>query len=147
MTDSLGRSENLFTRLWKIRDLHDDDRNFIIHSWIRSTPRRFRVLFDKDCDKYLHDIIQTLFETADWRIACSKEDEDQVFGWLCYDERLHCAHYAYVKSAFRGLGMCRDLTGDLILLRTSFRHPGFFHAPEMLAASMVDAAETDEDEE
>lgn len=43
-------------------------------------------------------------------IACSAEDEDQIFGWVCYEKGL--LHYIYVKTTFRNMGIGRRLLDE-----------------------------------
>jgi GNAT superfamily N-acetyltransferase len=56
--------------------------------------------------------------------AAFSGDPDEILGWACYDlrETLPIVHYVYVKHAFRGLGIAKQLLGELLQRQCVFTH-------------------------
>ena len=51
--------------------------------------------------------LEGMLLSSEVTVACDSEDEDQIIGWISY--RPGVLVYAYVKHAFRGLGMFETL--------------------------------------
>lgn len=50
-------------------------------------------------------LINALLENSQLLIACLDDDDDQVFGWVCYAPSV--LHYIYVKVPYRKMGVGR----------------------------------------
>jgi hypothetical protein len=69
--------------------------------------------------------MEKTIEASSVLCAVSKDDPDQIFGWVCYapDKILH---YIYVKHPFRDLG----IANKLLELSTGTDTVTFTHLPE-----------------
>lgn len=123
---------------WILRNKRPEDLHFVIHSWVRSAPRWWKDLFSSPADaaRALHDMILSFWDRAQFVFACNERKADQIFGWVCFDVGTKTLHAAYVKKAFRGFGMFREMVRDQDLDKSSFPDlPGEFR-PEMLLPTL-----------
>ena len=103
----------------QIRQANAEDVDFIFSSWLKSY--RGSLLFSKVQSSIyfpeMHKLIEKLLTNFPVLIACSTEDETQIFGWICAGEvqGIFCLHYIYVKHTYRKLGVAK-------LLFNSFKH-------------------------
>lgn len=95
-----------------IRLADDGDASFVYKSWLDSwwvqNKDQFQPLFYKGH----RQVIKRLMENAITVIACSDDDPNLIFAWMCglrtHNNRL-IVHYAYTKEAFRSFGLARTL--------------------------------------
>ena len=80
-----------------IRQLKRDDKsevNFVLSSWKHNVKEDY-------------DVIDNLVESRPIFIAQDPEDNNHIFGWMCYgNDRLF---YVYVKQAFRRFNIANKL--------------------------------------
>lgn len=97
----------------QIRNATEADVPFIFNSWLKSYRNsNFAknvsnpVYFD-----FHHKVIEKILQRAQVLILCSPDDSTQVFGFLVNEtvDSVPVVHYAYVKYAFRGMGLCSML--------------------------------------
>lgn len=87
----------------QVRELRDEDWGLIKHSWKKSlfnqknsALRGWRWM---DFDHAMETVLWESKTRAKFWVACDPDDEDTIFGWICYDP--HAIHYLFVKTAFR----------------------------------------------
>ena len=97
----------------QIRSATEADVPFIFNSWLKSYKGSHAVkaisapvYFD-----FHHRAIEKLLQRSQVLVLCSPDDSTQVFGYLVHEsvESVPVVHYAYVKYAFRGMGLCSML--------------------------------------
>lgn len=93
-----------------IRNAKVEDQAFIFSSFLKGNyygNEWFRSI-DKSVfmTKYKQVLIQLLIK-SECKIACMKEDQDQVLGYAIYQPGI--LHYVFVKPAFRKFGIAKML--------------------------------------
>lgn len=99
---------------YKIRADTEDDRNFILSSWLRSFRNNGDWPRHIDSATYYanhQSIIQRLLVLCDVRVACAADDENLILGWCCVDGSI--VHYVFVKEQYRKLGIAKALLSGL----------------------------------
>jgi len=95
---------------FNIRRATPADSNFITNSWMQSYRK-------SDFAKYIptyayntghHALVKLAIDRSITFCAVAKDDENQIFGWLCI-EPPQTMHYIYVKHSFRDLGIAASL--------------------------------------
>ena len=92
------------------RPFLEADTNFILNSWLKSY-RSSGVTEHIPSTIYFTEHKKTvlrLMEDAKILVCCNPEDEEQIFGWTCYEEPL-IIHFIYVKYPYRKFGMAKSL--------------------------------------
>lgn len=95
---------------YKIREALDDDRNFILSSWLRSFRNNGDWPRHIDSATYYanhQSVIQRLLTLCDVKIACASDDENLILGWCCVDGST--VHYVFVKEQYRKLGIAKAM--------------------------------------
>lgn len=101
--------ENLKSQV-QIRKATEADVPFIFNSWLKSFKGSNAVknvpgpvYFD-----FHHKAIEKLLQRSQVEVLCAPDDQSQVFGYVVHEtvEGVKVLHYAYVKYAFRGMGLC-----------------------------------------
>lgn len=65
-------------------------------------------------ESYLNFIAQVLKRPeTEVRVACLKEDEDEIKGYTVLDSSRKALHFVYVKEAWRKQGIAKKLLPDL----------------------------------
>lgn len=94
---------------WNLREPKKNDISFIYSTWLKSyhydswTKNIAKSIF---FDHYKL-IIDEILLTAQIKVACSKDDEDIILGYLVFEDQI--LHYCFVKDAFRGYGIATNL--------------------------------------
>lgn len=99
---------------FEIRAMATGDVGLIFNSWLRS----FRKSQDMEHKAYFlfqHRLIEEILRRSNVLLAVSEDDPDQIFGWVCFEDREEgfTIHYVYVKATFRKLGIGRALVDSL----------------------------------
>lgn len=115
----LSQMENKILQTIKIRAATEADVGFVFNSWLKSHRYSDSVKGISSPIYYSgqHRLIERAIETGKLLIACSKEDESHIYGYVCaghYDGHL-AVHYIYVKQTYRNLGIGLELLNQ-------FRH-------------------------
>lgn len=107
-----------------IRKFKEEDKAFIMSTWLRSYKHNSfftKKLTNTVYYKYHHDIINRILARADILIACDTQSPETIFGYAVFEEP-GIVHYAYVKKAFRGMGIFSKLIEPLKGLDIIFTH-------------------------
>lgn len=94
----------------KIRPAKGSDIAFIYSTWLNSYRNdssiglsvRKSVFFDN-----YQLILDQLMDSSETIIACQPDEENVVYGFMTFDPKT--IHYAFVKEAFRRLGIAKSL--------------------------------------
>jgi hypothetical protein len=101
----------------KIRSIKETDHALILDSWVNSvcysTPAYFWVP-QKLCKSIYRRMVGQLLEVRPelFRVLVNEDDEDQIFGWVCGDDRV--THFVFVKREFRGEELATCLIEGLV---------------------------------
>lgn len=102
----------------KIREYSSSDEAFVFHSWLKTY---FDALIDMKMtngirsDVYYkgqHNRVAGLLKRGNTLIACNSEDDDQIYGWLNFEDTEDdgvILHFVYVKQPFRKMGIAKRL--------------------------------------
>lgn len=126
-----------------IRVANDSDRNFILATWLRGLyygdtwfgeiPKNIFM------EKY-HSILERLLslDTTITVIACLKDDPEVILGYAVQDLNETTLHYAFVKKAWRNIGIAKDMVSKKTVTATHLtksglsilkKHPGVIFNP------------------
>lgn len=116
----------------QIRSSQESDRSFIIDSWCQSlnVSHSWRSV---DVQK----IIEDLFNTAEFAVACAADEPEQLYSWLCYEMQPRgTIFYCYTKQVYRRMGIAQQLLGHVFpekgVLQVAFIPPGQSHFRELV---------------
>lgn len=88
------------------------DDAFIFDSWMRSYyGQSAATLYIPRVEFNLHQpkVIAKLLSRSQIKMAVKNDDNDLIIGYAVYEKPVNALHYIYVKEAFRGFGICREL--------------------------------------
>ncbi len=104
-----------------IRGVVEDDRKFILNSWLKSFKHSYYAGTIPD-DLYwsvYSDTIQRILDSDDSEvlIACDPKAEKIIWGYLICERGFTkpVVHWVYIKQPFRGFGIARDLVNASIV--------------------------------
>ena len=110
-----------------LRSLATDDRSFLLHSWLRSYRNGpfTRLIPNNLYYEAYHSVLEGLLASADIFIACDPDSPRRIFGYLVtgFAGEAPVLFYVYVKQAYRGFGIARQL---LAAARFDVAKPFFF---------------------
>lgn len=92
------------------RPFREADLPFILDSWLKTlrVNNDFFRQIDRDIYKLIYpEIVTRLVRTHRTRVACLKEDDDVIIGYVCTNS--DTLHWVFVKNQWRGLGIMKDL--------------------------------------
>lgn len=97
----------------EIRQALDIEHPFIYHSWIKSGQRSdaTKLIAKEIYTLNQHDIITHILARANVIVAQELNKPESIYGYLVYQfvDGVFVVHYAYVKHAFRSLGILKSL--------------------------------------
>jgi GNAT superfamily N-acetyltransferase len=96
--------------LCNYRSYHEDDRNFILNSWLKSYKDSM-VCKEIPSEIYYEtqrELVSKVLDGAQVLVACSPESDKQIFGYIAY-EHPGLIHYIYVKFPYRKFGIGTSL--------------------------------------
>jgi hypothetical protein len=103
---------NDFKGLYDIRDGNQDDKNFILATFLRGLyyGDSWFSLIPKDVfmDNYKH-LADQIVSNSIVKVACLKEDKDVILGYSLLGKDLQSINWVYVKSAWRLKGIGKSL--------------------------------------
>ena len=101
--------------LWKLREFHEEDRNFILATWLRSLRRSpvYTFLPNRVFFKHLEPQLWKLIASGEMAVACAADEPEHILGWACGGAGF--LHYAYVKRPYRRLGVAKRMVEALRL--------------------------------
>lgn len=98
-----------------IRDYAEDDKNFILATWLRGL--RYGCEFFKDVESKAYfntyqKALQTVLANKKTRIqvACLKEDPAVILGYVSYSGDV--LHWVFCKREWRGIGIAKSLVPE-----------------------------------
>jgi len=109
----------------KLRQATTADEGLIYATWLRSayygTP--YFKLIEKNTffDNY-KKIVQYKLSVSNVVVSCLEEDPDVVLGYAVYSGEV--LHWVYVKRAWRGLGIAKELVPPTCKVSTSLTKVG-----------------------
>ena len=99
-------------KTYKIRDFKEEDRAFVMSTWLRGLyyGNGFFAVMPKDVfmenyKKYL----DLLINKSVIKIACLVDDEDTILGYSVLSTDLAVLHWIFIKKLFRQKGVARTL--------------------------------------
>jgi len=96
-----------------IRAFTEDDRNFILATWMRSLRAApcYRFIPSNAFYSRLESVIWRILASHDVRVACFKDEPAHIVGWVCGTK--HFLDFIYVKRHSRRCGLTARLIDDL----------------------------------
>ena len=95
-----------------ITPMEKKDENFVISSWLKSMHESPQFSGCRNTVYYgLSPKVENCLLENKVLVARSKDDYDQIVGWICYREHSGCllVEWAYVKFSFRRVGVLKWL--------------------------------------
>lgn len=121
----------------QIRSATEADVPFIFNSWLKSYrgANAVKSVSNPVYFEFQHKTIEKLLQRSQVYMLCSPDDSSQVFGYVVCEkiEEIPVLHYAYVKYAFRGMGLCKLLMQHAGL----DKHVGGFYTHETHATNKL----------
>lgn len=98
----------------RIRAMIPSDFNYIINSWLKNykySGLMVSRMRDKEYYPAYGPIIERLMKRCDVYVACLREDEDVVIGYLAIERKSECdiIHYILIKELWQKMGVGRYL--------------------------------------
>lgn len=128
---------------YSLRAFVEDDRNFILSTWLRSlrVAPCYKFVPNQVLYSRLEPLVWRLLGTCDTSVACIAGEPDHIVGWA--NGTTGYLNFVYVKRHSRGCGLLGMLLDDLSLdarpLRCTFwthhaekYHPDWHYKPSLL---------------
>lgn len=109
-------------QLWQFRPMRPSDIAFVRNAWLMSYSEFAAVDEDNEPPRVSWDIylpeqnaqLDRILNRSGVIVACGTEDDGHLFGFVCFEKQeRRVIHFVYVKDAFRHLGMCKSLLGEI----------------------------------
>lgn len=87
------------------RRSRDEDRAFVLSTWLRSYKAR-GMAYGVDSASYYAGqrvVAERLLDALGATVACADDDDDVIYGWIVSDGQI--VHYAYIKRELRHCGL------------------------------------------
>ena len=97
-----------------IRLADQGDSSFVYKSWLDSWWVQNKDQYQRLFFKSHREVIKNLMENSVTVIACSNEDPNLIFAWVCgvrTKNNRFIVHFAYTKKSLRKFGLCKALLG------------------------------------
>jgi GNAT superfamily N-acetyltransferase len=94
---------------WELRAMREDDRNYVLSSWLRSYAEsgEFRGVTRSVYFALYEPLVKQLLARSTVAVATLPDAPDVVLGWMAIES--DCLHYLLVKPRWRKLGIGRWL--------------------------------------
>lgn len=97
-----------------IRDINDNDKNFIYASWLRGLyygDSWFSLIPKSIFMGAYHGFIQLVLDRKNTvvKIACLKDDPDVILGYAVLTPSVKAINWVFVKKAWRTIGIAKQL--------------------------------------
>lgn len=100
----------------QIRSATESDVAFVFNSWLKSyrNSNSCKSISNPVYFDFQHKVIEKLLARCVVLVVCEATDPSQIYGYIVYEsvEGIPILHYAYVKHAFRGMGICSMLFAE-----------------------------------
>ena len=97
----------------KFRPIKDSDKSFIYSSWLKSYRESdlAKHMVNSIYYDYHAKVIEAAMASSTIIIACNDQDEDQLYGYIVFQQidDVALVHYTYVKFPYRKFGIGRQL--------------------------------------
>lgn len=134
------KSEQFLKSQVLTRTANEQDVNFIFNSWLKSYQSSVsaKLLSPTIYFQFHHKVIEQLLQRCAVVVACQQQDPTQVYGYLVYEvvDDVPVIHYAYVKHAFRQMGIYSLLLAATTL---SSRNQAFYTHETHTALKLIRA--------
>lgn len=108
----------------ELRAMREDDRHYVLSSWLRSYAGRAREARDyASIDAFYADyapVVRALLARSQVIVASLKENPDVIVGWAAVED--DALHYVLVKPRWRRLGVARWMLTDFASLPVAYTH-------------------------
>lgn len=94
-----------------VRSADGNDINFIKNSWEKSFEKTMKAVPREIYHRGQQKLMNQLMAKASCYVACSPEDNNQIFGWMLFEKikDIGILHYIYVKHPYRRYGIGKSL--------------------------------------
>jgi GNAT superfamily N-acetyltransferase len=110
--------------LLDLRGMRDEDRNYVLSSWLRSYAAKGRDARDYvEHARFFDDyapIVRSLLDRSQVIVASLREEPDVIVGWASVEG--DALHYVLVKPRWRRLGVARWMLNDFAALPVAYTH-------------------------
>lgn len=97
----------------QIRTANESDVPFIFNSWLKSyrSSNAAKNISNPVYFDFHHKLLENILQRSNVLVLCDTADTAQVFGYIVAQDLdgVKVLHYAYVKFAFRGMGLANML--------------------------------------
>lgn len=105
--------QNEISKTLKIREVTEPDVSFVFNSWLKSHRHSDSTRGISSPVYYAghHRLIERIILQSKVLIACNKDDESQIYGYICagHVDGILAVHYIYIKQTYRNLGIGKEL--------------------------------------
>lgn len=103
--------------LMEVREFRPSDLNFVMSTWLKGLRYgndTFGLIDSKVYFDAYHKIIEALINLPETMIvvACLKEDSEVILGYSVVNPTKNLVHFTFVKSAWRGIGIAKNLVSS-----------------------------------
>ena len=94
-----------------VRPIRESDLEFITDSWLRCDRDSHLDTPHQEYFETQRTVIKRLLGVSKCAVVCDEDDADQIYGYAVWEQHAKgpILHFAYVKDAFRRLGVFRRL--------------------------------------
>ena len=110
------------TSAWELRAMRDEDRNYVLSSWLRSYAEspEFRGVTRSVYFALYEPLVKQMLARSTVAVATLPEEPDVVLGWMAIED--DALHYLLVKPRWRKLGIGRWLMGHVGEMGAVYTH-------------------------
>ncbi len=117
------------TKLFTVRDYRQSDHPFIMSTFLKGLRfgnDLFREIRSEVFFKEYQKIVESLLShpNTEVKVACLSDDEEVILGYSIHSKDGTKAHFTFVKSAWRGIGICRALVPPTVKTVTHITKTG-----------------------
>jgi GNAT superfamily N-acetyltransferase len=107
---------------WELRPMRDDDRNYILSSWLRSYSEcpEFRGLRRSVYFAIYEPMVKAMLERSTVAVATLPAAPAIVIGWLAVEDDV--LHYVLAKPRWRRLGVAKWLLESMADVQVTYTH-------------------------
>lgn len=111
----------------QVRGATEEDYPFIYATWLRSQYYGNSWFKQIDKDTFFNSyklVVETRLRSSSVRVSCLSSDPEIVLGYSVTSPDDTTLHWVYVKRAWRGLGVAKELVPSTIATATSLTKIG-----------------------
>lgn len=112
-----------------IRPFREQDKNFILASWLRGLYYGGSWFSEIPKDvfmAYYHEHLERILKLSNTeiKIACLSSDNDVIIGYALFAKAQNALHWIHVKKNFRGIGVSKQLIPEDVRTATHANRVG-----------------------